>query len=458
MGFGDIFKASKNKQLAREIDELKTEILEARMKNVELQHRINQLEPLVVPEVEKVRELQTRIANMNIDLGAKRAEIENTKAEIEKANAELSKIVCDLESAKTKLIQTNDEILLQEFGLYRPRFNFASSDEYKQRLAEARATQKDMIKDGTAVVGGKGWTVNGSLTQGEKMITDLKKLLLRAFNGECDEAVNKVKFNNIDVSIKRITASKNAISRLGKMYQVSISEVYFQSKISEIYLAYEYQVKKQQEREEQKRIREELREQAKLQKEIEEARKEIAKEQKHYTNALSKINEQIQSIKNEEQRKSVLQKKSEIEARLAELDKSMEDIDYRAANQKAGYVYVISNIGAFGENVYKIGMTRRLNPMDRIDELSSASVPFNFDVHAMIFTENAPALETALHHAFDSKKINMVNTRREFFSVTLDEIEQVIKENFDKTVEFIRIPPAEQYRQSLLMRTTNENQ
>ena len=456
MGFGDIFKSSENQQLKREIDGLKAEILEKKMENLELQQRINELAPLVAPEAEKVKELQKRLASITVDLGTKRAEIENVRTEIEKANDELQKTIYDLESAKSELIQTNDEVLLQEFGLYRPRFNFASSDEYKDRLARARAEQKDMITDGTAVVGGKGWTVNGSLVQGEKMIADLKKLLLRAFNGECDEAVNKVKFNNIEASVKRITASKNAISRLGKMYQVSISEVYFQSKVSEIYLAYEYQVKKQQEKEEQKRIREELREQAKLQKEIEEARKEIAKEQKHYANALLKINEQLQSAKNDEQRESILQKKSEIEAQLVELDKSMEDVDYRAANQKAGYVYVISNIGAFGENVYKIGMTRRLNPMDRIDELGSASVPFNFDVHAMIFTENAPALEAALHHAFDRKKINMVNTRREFFRVTLDEIEQVIKQNFDKTVEFVRIPPAEQYRQSILMGANNE--
>ena len=113
---------------------------------------------------------------------------------------------------------------------------------------------------------------------------------------------------------------------------------------------------------------------------------------------------------------------------------------------KAGYVYVISNIGAFGENVYKIGMTRRLDPQDRIDELGDASVPFNFDVHVMIFSDDAPALESALHRAFEDKKVNMVNQRREFFNVSLEEIKKVIKEHFDKTVEFIDVPDAEQYR------------
>ena len=119
---------------------------------------------------------------------------------------------------------------------------------------------------------------------------------------------------------------------------------------------------------------------------------------------------------------------------------------------KADYVYIISNIGAFGENIYKIGMTRRLNPQDRIDELGDASVPFNFDVHAMIFSDNAPALEAALHKAFEDRKLNMVNKRREFFYVTLEEIKDVIKKNFDKTVEFFEIPDAEQYRVSQKMR------
>ena len=136
---------------------------------------------------------------------------------------------------------------------------------------------------------------------------------------------------------------------------------------------------------------------------------------------------------------------------MVDIEKSLTNIDYREANQRAGYVYIISNIGAFGENVYKIGMTRRLDPQDRIDELGDASVPFNFDVHAMIFSDDAPALEAALHNAFSDKKVNMVNTRREFFYVTLDEIKEVVRNNFDKTVEFIDVANAEQFRVSQKM-------
>lgn len=139
-------------------------------------------------------------------------------------------------------------------------------------------------------------------------------------------------------------------------------------------------------------------------------------------------------------------------AQLNKIDKEFADVDYREANQRAGYVYVISNIGAFGENVYKIGMTRRLDPQDRVDELSDASVPFNFDVHAMIFSNDAPKLEAALHNAFADRKLNFVNQRREFFNVTLDEIKQVVRENYDKSVEFVELAPAEQYRESLKLK------
>ena len=121
----------------------------------------------------------------------------------------------------------------------------------------------------------------------------------------------------------------------------------------------------------------------------------------------------------------------------------------REANAKAGFVYVISNIGSFGEDVYKIGMTRRLEPMDRIKELSSASVPFEFDVHAMIFSENAPELENILHKHFESNSVNKVNLRKEFFRVSLDEIEDVVTQNYNKTVKFTRVPVASEYRQTL---------
>lgn len=309
-----------------------------------------------------------------------------------------------------------------------------------------------MIKNKTAATGSTNWTVNNNAAKGRKMVADMQKLLIRAFNSECDEVIGKIKFNNIESGIKRITTSRDAISKLGDMMGVSITPRYYKLKLDELHLAYEYQVKKQEEKEEQRRIREELREQEKLRKEIEEARKKIEKDRTHYKNAFSQTKARLDKETDEGARKDLQEKLLEIESQLERLNNELKDVDYREANQKAGYVYIISNIGSFGENVYKIGMTRRLDPMDRVDELGDASVPFKFDVHALIFTDDAPKLETALHHAFERKKVNMVNNRREFFRVSLDEIKEVVRENFDRTVEFIDVPDAEQYRQSILLR------
>lgn len=210
-------------------------------------------------------------------------------------------------------------------------------------------------------------------------------------------------------------------------------------------------MKKQEEKEEQKRIRAEQRETQKLQKEIEEARRKSEKEKIHYKNALHRIEIQMQSA-NEIERAILEERQLEMQHQLNNIEEEIRKIDYREANQRAGYVYIISNIGSFGENIYKIGMTRRLEPMDRVDELGDASVPFAFDVHAMIFSDDAPSLESALHRAFDDRKVNMINTRREFFHVTLEEIEEVVKRNFDKTVEFTKIPNAEQFHESQMIR------
>lgn len=144
-----------------------------------------------------------------------------------------------------------------------------------------------------------------------------------------------------------------------------------------------------------------------------------------------------------------IDKIKELEDKLRDLEDDKKNVLDREANAKAGFVYVISNIGSFGEDIYKIGMTRRLEPMDRIKELSSASVPFEFDVHAMIFSENAPELETLLHKHFEKQSVNRVNLRKEFFHVSLDEIEKVVHDNFNDIANFTKVPVAKEYRQTL---------
>lgn len=389
--------------------------------------------------------------DINREIAASREELEQVEKTLKLRQQELNDAVKELQQAKEQIVETNEEVLMQSFGLYTPRYSFMNSDEYKVRLLEIRAEQKDMIKNKTAVTGNSNWTVNNSAAKGKKMVSDMQKLLLRAFNSECDDVIEHVKYNNIEASEKRITTSREAISKLGIIMEVSIQPKYYRLKIEELHLAFEYAQKKQQEREEQKEARARMREEAKLAKEIEEERKKLEKEQQHYQNALERINAQLAAA-SEGDRAAIEEKKAELVAQLDKIDKEFKDVDYREANQRAGYVYVISNIGAFGENVYKIGMTRRLDPQDRVDELGDASVPFNFDVHAMIFSDDAPRLEAALHNAFADRKLNFVNQRREFFRVSLDEIKKVVQENYDRSVEFVELAPAEQYRESIKLR------
>ena len=419
-----------------------------------LQAEIARLNSLMTPQMRNasnmqlyIMNLQNQIGGLNNAIAQQQQQIANLSAQIADRNNAVVSLDSTIQMKQKEVVKLDEEIGLQDFGLYRPRFDFATSDGYKERLAQIRTQQKDMIKQGQAVIGNMNWTVNGSESEGQKMVKDMQKLLLRAFNSECDELVDKVKYNNFDSAYSRMTKACEAISKCGKIMNIAISTAYFNLKRDELCLALEYRQKKQAEKDEQKEIRDRMREEAKLQKEIEEARKKIQKEKTHYLNALGSLDTQLAAAP-ENEKAALLTKRNEIVKQLVEIDKSLVDIDYREANAKAGYVYIISNIGSFGENVYKIGMTRRLDPMDRVDELGDASVPFNFDVHAMIFSDNAPALEAALHRAFENRKVNMINTRREFFNVTLEEIEAEVKKNYDKTVEFTRFPLAEQYRES----------
>lgn len=391
------------------------------------------------------------LEKINREIEESKAELSLVETHLKQRQDELNNAIADLQKTKSEIVETEETVLMQSFGIYTPRYSFMNSDEYKAHLLEIRAKQKNMIKNKTAVTGSSSWTVNGDAAKGNKMVVDMQKLLLRAFNSECDDVIEHVKYNNIAASEKRITSSRDAISKLGAIMSVGIVPQYYRLKIEELHLAFEYAQKKQQEKEEQKESRARMREEAKLAKEIEEERKKLEKEQQHYQNALQRIIAQLEAA-SETDRTAIEEKKAELEAQLDRIDKEFKDVDYREANQRAGYVYVISNIGAFGENVYKIGMTRRLDPQDRVDELGDASVPFNFDVHAMIFSDDAPRLEAALHNAFADRKLNFVNQRREFFNVTLDEIKKVVKENYDRSVEFVELAPAEQYRESLKLK------
>ncbi len=435
MGLGDVFKANENEQLKAQISQKTNE-------NEQLKAQIRQYESMITPEHRDIAQLRSEINGLKNEISRLSLDISNRRQLISNLDYEIAQ-------KHKQTVSLDEELMFESFGLYTPRYSFTKSEQYKRRLDEVRDFQKTLIKNNGAVLGSQNWTVNGSAAQGKKMVADMQKLLLRAFNGECDDLVEKVKYNNFEASLKRINTSCDAISKLGSMMNISISPAYRSAKIDELTLAFEYAQIKQQEKEAEKEEKARLREEAKLQKEIEEERRKIEKEQTHYLNALAKLNVQLSANPSSPE---LIAKKQELEGHIADAEKALKDVDYREANKRAGYVYVISNIGAFGKNVYKIGMTRRLDPQERVDELGDASVPFGFDVHAMIFTDDAPKLEAALHKAFEDKKVNMVNPRREFFHVSLDEIKVVIQQNYDKTVEFNDYPDAEQWRISVKMR------
>ena len=323
-------------------------------------------------EKKEIERLRATLSPEQVELADLQGALEEARKALAIVTAQREQEVQKLDALRAQLVQTEEELNLQSFGVYKPRYDLMRADDYRARLMEIRAQQKEMIKAKTAVTGVTNWTVNNNAAQGRKMVSDMQKLLLRAFNSECDDVIEHVRYSNLEASEKRITSSKDAISKLGTIMGISITPAYYRLKIEELYLAFEYQQKKQAEKEEQKEARARMREEAKLAKEIEEERKKLEKEQRHYQNALHKIDTQLAGA-SEADRADIEQKRAELVQQLQKIDQAFKDVDYREANQRAGYVYVISNIGAFGENVYKIGMTRRLDPMERVDELGDAS-------------------------------------------------------------------------------------
>ena len=422
----------------RQVQDLEIEL-------AELKERYSQMQALAEKYgAMEVLEVQRLIEQEHSNLATVRLAVQNVERNV-------SALAHQTTELQGQILVLEETLLLESFALYEPKFKLTASHEYKTRLDSVRERQKAMIKNGEAATGDMGWEVNRSKAEGRKLVNDMLKLVIRSFNNEADYCVDNVKFDNIELGEKRIRQSFEVCNRLGRIMSVRLSDGYLNLKLDELRLAHEFQVKKQEEKEEAKRVREELREQQKLEQEIRAVREKIAKERKHFAAALRDLNVRLGKASTEEERVLLLTKIAEVEVGKASLDSEEKLIDYREQNAKAGYVYVISNIGAFGEGVYKIGMTRRLEPMERVDELGDASVPFWFDVHAMVFSDNAPALEAKLHERFAAGRLNKVNGRKEFFRADIVEIESVIRANYDAVVEVTFEAEAEQYRESLRM-------
>jgi len=292
---------------------------------------------------------------------------------------------------------------------------------------------------------------NRYTTKANRSIYDLMVIALRA---ELQNVLNDLKYNKLQDSIdklKTITSKYLKIAGDGNQSILPtltkfIGEIEYLF-INSIKIEYNYYVKKEQAKQEQQAIREKMRQEAEERKALEIERKKVEQEEQKYKNELNKINEDMKNSQDDAEIEKLKAKILELQSKLSDVAIKKNDI-INLQNGKAGTVYIISNLGSFGENIFKIGMTRRIDPQDRVNELGDASVPFKFDVHSFIFSEDAVALESKLHEILNSKRINKVNRRKEFFKINIEELEKIVRE-IDPTAEFNMTMMADEFRESL---------
>lgn len=381
-------------------------------------------------------ELEQRRARLAAQLEQDRAVQQSELTSLASRKAELS---AELAAMQQGLVVTQDHLVLQEVGVYQYTHPLDDSVAYKAELARITDQIKVMNRvGGGAVHGNEHITMNGSMVQGRKMVKEFSKLLLRAYNNEADNIVRGMRPYKLQSGKDRITKAKGTIERLGRGMEIVIDPGYHRLRITEMELTADYidkvAAEKERDREEKARLREERQAQLEFQRQ----REKLERERTHYANALAALEAKGDTAAVERMR-----------AELGEIDRAIEDVDYRAANIRAGYVYVISNLGAFGEHMVKVGMTRRLEPLDRIRELSDASVPFNFDVHAIHFSNDAVGVEAEMHRRLADKRVNRVNLRREFFYATPAEVRDLLADVAGDLLEYTEDAEAFEYHQSV---------
>lgn len=357
---------------------------------------------------------------------------------VQELQAQHARLEAEVAQLRTRVSDLTDEAALQEVGIYRYTHPLETAAEYQDNLKTLREQMKTAFRDGHGVSATTNWTVNGKVTEGRRMVKDFSQLMFRAYNAEADNLVRTLKPYRLSAATDRLTNTKMLIARLGKTMDITITDYYHSLRIYELQLVSDYLAKKEEEKEAARAERERQREEEKARREFEAEKARLAKERAHYLAVSEKL------VANGDTEGA-----AEWHAKLEEIDAAIAEVTSREANIRAGYVYVISNIGSFGGDVVKVGMTRRLTPMDRINELGDASVPFKFDVHALIFSHDAVGLESELHRRLEASRLNKVNLRREFFRTTPHVVRQAI-ESIDgtKLLEFSELPEALEWRAS----------
>jgi hypothetical protein len=340
----------------------------------------------------------------------------------------------------------DEKLSFAELGVYEPHFEFSDSESFKKSIEHVRQKQKALVASGKATYCPANWTVDGSQSKGKVMMNRQTRLTMRAFNNECETALSNVRWNNASAMEKRIHAAAAAMNRENESMKLTITDEYVKLKTEELRLTHEYREFQKAEKEERAELARAEREERKLLAEAEAAEKEEAKFKKLLEKAQSEAAAAIGGM-SEQMRQRI----EELEKALAEAHDASERARAMAEMTKTGYVYIISNIGSFGEDVVKIGLTRRLDPEDRIRELGDASVPFGFDIHAMIYSDDAPSLESALHREFAERRINITNFRKEFFRVGLEEVENAVG-RLAPTASFFKDREAQEWHETLARR------
>ena len=405
----------------------------------------------------RVQQERDAIARTYIALRSRVEGLANADEEKERVEADVKELTAERDSLASKVgwlrrehRNLTDEVTLAETGFYECRYQHDTSAAFKKALAANQERQKEMLKGNSAAL----CTGQPGVTKAEREQVDkLLSLMLRAFNGECDAAVAKVRYNNFEQLRNRIEKAFATINRLGAPQGCELAKWFLMLKVEELQLTCEHAMKVQAEKEEQREIKEQMRQDALVARDRERATQEALDEERRRRIDVEKARRDFEVARAEqksaEEQESLRQRVAELEDKLAEATAEKERAVSQAQLTRSGHVYVISNLGSFGENVYKIGMTRRLDPMDRVSELGDASVPFAFDVHAIISSRDAPALEAALHAKFSDRRLNLINRRKEFFHVTIQEIAEVVREECGDITE---IAQADEFAQSEAMR------
>lgn len=355
---------------------------------------------------------------------------------LEAENAQLRQQLSKATSTAEPYIELNDSQVLQDVGIYRYHHPLENAAAFRDRLTDLEARIADLVAADRAIVKSNAFTLDNSLAKGRRMTNDLAKLMLRAYNAEADNSIRSLKLGNVQTAKRRLEASRASIAKLGALMEMHISDEFHQLRLEEIELTADWLMKKQEEKEAEREERARLREERRVERELAEERARLDKERKHLLNALQAIRASGTTD-------------ADLEHRLVSIDEAIAQNDFRAANIRAGYVYVISNRGAFGEDVVKIGLTRRLEPTERVDELSGAAVPFRFDIHTLYFSEDAVTLENELHKHFATRALNQANPRKEFFFASPSEVREVLAEKVGNLLEFNEQAEATEYYQSL---------